>query len=72
MTESESPVKEGFGEKAAAEIQRLQAFAEVHAALDKETVLQRMDLDLAHAIRRIWRFPEPDDLLTRKGRRKGR
>jgi len=65
-------LKEGFGEKAAAEIQRLQAFAEVHAASDKETVLQRMDPDLAHAIRRILGLPEPDDLLTRKGRRKGR
>jgi hypothetical protein len=65
-------LKEGFGEKAEAEIQRLQAFAEVHAAPDKETVLQRLDPNLAHAIRRILGFPEPDDLLTRKGRRKGR
>jgi hypothetical protein len=65
-------LKEGFGEKAAAEIQRLQAVAEVHATTDKETVLQRMDPDLAHAIRRILGLPEPDDLLARKGRRKGR
>ncbi|MCB1819995.1 MAG: hypothetical protein KDI73_00235, partial [Candidatus Competibacteraceae bacterium] len=65
-------LKEGFGKKAEAEIQRLQAFAEVHAASDKEAVLQRLDPNLAHAIRRIWGFPEPDDLLMRKGRRKGR
>ena len=63
---------EGFGEPAEAEIQRLLVFAEVHAAPDKEKVLQRLDPDLAIAIRRILDLPEPDDLLAQKGRRKGR
>jgi hypothetical protein len=72
MTESESPVKEGFGEKAAAEIQRLQAFAEVHAASNKEQILRRKGPDFVLAFRRIWGLPEPDDLLAQKGRRKGR
>ena len=65
-------LREGFGEKAEPEIQRLRAFAEVHAAPDKEKVLQRLDPDLALAIRRILGLPEPDDLLAQKGRRKGR
>jgi hypothetical protein len=65
-------LKETFGKEVETEIQALAAFAEVHAASDKEAVLQRLDPNLAHAIRRIWGFPEPDDLLTRKGRRKGR
>lgn len=65
-------LKESFGEQAETEVQRLRAFAEVHAAPDKETVLQRLDPDWAHAIRRILGLPAPDDLLARKGRRKGR
>lgn len=65
-------LKESFGGKAAAEVQRLQAFAEVHVAPDKEQILRRLDPDLALAFRRIWGLPEPDDLLAQKGRRKGR
>lgn len=63
---------EGFGEKIKAEVQRLRAFAQVHAAPDKEKVLQRLNPDLALAIRRIWGLPEPADLLAQRGRRKGR
>ena len=63
---------EGFGASAEAEVQRLRAFAKVHAAPDKEAVLQRMDPDLAIAIRRILGLAEPVDLMAQKGRRKGR
>lgn len=65
-------LKEGFGGQAEAEVQRLCAFAEVHAAPDKEKVLQRLDPDLTLAIRRIWNIQEPVDLLAQQGRRKGR
>lgn len=54
------------------EAERLRTFAEFHAADDKEKVLQRLDPDLAKAIRTIWNLPEPDDLLAKRGRRKGR
>lgn len=59
------------GQTASAEVQRLRAFAQVHAAKDKEQVLQRLDPDLALAIRLILGLPEPDDVQM-KGRKKGR
>jgi tetratricopeptide (TPR) repeat protein len=65
-------LKEGFGEQAEVEVQTIRLFAQVHAAPDKEKVLQRLDPDLAHAIRRILGLPEPTGRLAQKGRRKGR
>lgn len=65
-------LEEGFGGQVDAEVQRIRAFAQVLAAPDKEKVLQRLDPDMALAIRRILGLPEPDDLLARRGRRKGR
>lgn len=65
-------LKEGFGEPAEAWVQVLQVFAQVHAASDKEKVLQRLEPDLALAIRRVLNLPEPTGRLTQKGRRKGR
>ncbi|MBT9098575.1 hypothetical protein KFZ76_12780 [Methylovulum psychrotolerans] len=59
------------GQTVSAEVQRLRAFAQVHAAKDKEQVLQRLDPDLALAIRLILGLPEPDDVQM-KGRKKGR
>ncbi|MBI3799437.1 MAG: hypothetical protein HY268_21025 [Deltaproteobacteria bacterium] len=65
-------IVEVFGPEEKDEATRLRAFAEVHAAEDKEKVLQRFDPDLAKAIRRMWNLPEPEDLLARRGRPKGR
>lgn len=65
-------IVEVFGAEAAAAAQRLSAFAEFHAAADKEQVLQRFDPDLARAIRRMWHLPEPEDVLARRGRPTGR
>lgn len=65
-------IVEVFGIEATGEAQRLRAFAEFHAATDKERVLQRFDPDLAKAIRRMWQLPEPEDVLARRGRPKGR
>jgi tetratricopeptide (TPR) repeat protein len=65
-------IVEVFGPDAKDEATRLRAFAKFHAAEDKEKVLQRFDPDLAKAIRRMWNLPEPEDLLARRGRPKGR
>jgi tetratricopeptide (TPR) repeat protein len=65
-------LREELGEPAEAWAQTLQVFAQVHAASDKEKVLQRLDPDLALAIRRVLNLPKPADRLAQKGRRKGR
>ncbi len=65
-------IVEVFGVAAVEAAQRLSAFAEFHAAADKEQVLQRFDPDLARAIRRMWHLPEPEDVLARRGRPTGR
>jgi tetratricopeptide (TPR) repeat protein len=65
-------VVEVFGADAEDEAKRLRSFADFHAAADKEKVLQRFDPDLAKAIRRMWNLPEPEDLLARRGRPRGR
>ncbi len=65
-------IEHDFAEDAVRDAARLRIFARFHAAEDKEAVLQRIDPDLAIAIRRIWDVPEPEDQLARKGRRKGR
>jgi tetratricopeptide (TPR) repeat protein len=65
-------LREGFGGLVEAEVQSLRFFAQVHAATDKEKVLQRLDPDLALAIRRVLELPEPIGRLAQKGRRKGR
>jgi hypothetical protein len=66
-------LKECFGGSVEAEVLTLQVFADVHAASDKEKVLQRLDPDLALAIRRVLNLPEPPTgRLAQKGRRKGR
>jgi len=51
---------------------RLKAFAAFHDAVDKEAYLQRIDPDLATAIRRIWNVPEPTDTLAKRGRKRSR
>lgn len=65
-------LKEELGEPAEVWVQTLQIFAQVHAASDKEKVLQRLDPDLALAIRRVLDLPEPAGRVAQKGRRKGR
>jgi tetratricopeptide (TPR) repeat protein len=61
-----------FGPEAESEARRLRSFADFHAAEDKEKVLQKYDPDLATAIRRMWNVPEPEDVLAKQGRRRGR
>lgn len=51
---------------------RLRTFAGFHEAADKEAYLQRIDPDLATAIRRIWNVPEPTDTLAKRGRKRSR
>ncbi|MEE7627409.1 hypothetical protein V3O24_14665 [Methylobacter sp. Wu8] len=65
-------LREKLGEPAEAWGQILQMFAQVHAAKDKEKVLQRLDPDLVLVIRRVLNLPEPTGRLAQKGRRKGR
>lgn len=65
-------LREELGEPAEAWGQILQVFAQVHAAKDKEKVLQRLDPDLVLVIRRVLNLPEPAGRLAQKGRRKGR
>jgi hypothetical protein len=50
----------------------LRLFADFHSARNKEQVLQRIDPDLAAAIRRVWNVPPATDRLAKRGRKKGR
>lgn len=65
-------IVEVFGTEAEDEAQRLLTFAEFHTAEDKEKMLQRLNPDLAKTIRLMWNVPEPEDILARRGRPKGR
>ncbi|MBM3735951.1 MAG: hypothetical protein FJW39_09215 [Acidobacteria bacterium] len=49
---------------------RLISFAQFHEAPDREAYLQRIDPDLATAVRRIWNQPHPS--LKPGSRRRGR
>lgn len=60
------------GEVAEESATRLRQFADLHAAPDKEAYLQRIDPDLATAMRRIWNLPEPPDTLSKRGRPRAR
>lgn len=51
---------------------QLRAFAGVHAAKDKTASLQRLDPDLATAIRVILDLPEPSESTTTLGRKRAR
>lgn len=61
-----------FGTSASEAAKRLREFAALHEAPDKEIYLQRLDPDLAFAMRRIWNLPEPQDTLTKRGRVRAR
>jgi hypothetical protein len=51
---------------------RLRQFANLHEAPDLEVYLQRIDPDLATAMRRILNLPEPKDTVAKCGRKRAR
>lgn len=61
-----------FADAAAAAAASLHAAADFHAAGRTEAALETIDPDRARMIRRLWTLPDPEDVLARKGRRKGR
>lgn len=61
---------EELGDPINEQAELLRKFAGLHAAPDKERYLQRLDPDLAIAMRRIWNLPEPPDNLEKRGLRK--
>ncbi len=59
-------IREVFGSDGEAPAQQLEAFAHFHASGRTEASLEKMDPDMATAIRRIWNLSEPEDVLRQR------